>query len=412
LIFLGYKVKFVQNFTDIDDKIINRAKDENTDYSKISERFIDEYIVDSKNLNILPADIYPKATETIEEIICIISELVLNNYAYLAPSGDVYFDTKTFRDYGKLSGQQTEELVFDVRKKISKEKHNSLDFVLWKSSKKDEPKWHSPWGYGRPGWHIECSAMIRKYLGKTIDIHCGGQDLIFPHHENEIAQSECANGICLSNFWLHNGFININNEKMSKSLNNFLTVREVAEKYGYKSIRYLLVSAHYRSPLNLNEETMLQCKNAVARLAEFKSNLEFILKNQVLDNGQIIFDDQNKSKQKFLDFMNDDLNTAGAISVIFEIIRNVNTKITESKQFSENSVLNLINLFDELTSVLGLSFKENKNQISDEIQKLINKREAARKEQNWALADEIREILKNKGVLVEDKISGSKTIIN
>ena len=273
----GYKVTYVQNFTDVDDKIINKAISNKSDFSAISEKYIKEYEKDAVGLNIKKATYHPRATENINEIIKIISGLINKGFAYALDNGDVYFKTRKFENYGKLSNQTIDELQSGARIHIDEAKNDPLDFALWKAAKPGEPFWESPWGKGRPGWHIECSAMVQKYLGKTIDIHCGGQDLIFPHHENEIAQSECFTGIKFANYWIHNGYINVDSKKMSKSLNNFFTVREIAQKYGYEPIRYLMISSHYRSPINYSEEVIVQCKSALERLYTFKENLEFIL---------------------------------------------------------------------------------------------------------------------------------------
>ncbi|MCL2311230.1 MAG: cysteine--tRNA ligase [Firmicutes bacterium] len=408
LIYRGYNVKFVQNFTDIDDKIINRAKKEGVNFLKVSEKFIKEYETDTNGLNIKIADVHPKATETIDEIISMIEILKKNGYAY-QNYDDIYFNSTSFSEYGKLSGQLLKELIIGARVEPSEKKLHPLDFVLWKSSKKDEPSWESPWGPGRPGWHIECSAMVKKYLGKTIDIHCGGQDLIFPHHENEIAQSECANKCQLSRFWLHNGFVNINDQKMSKSLNNFLTIREASKKYGYKLIRYLMISSHYRSPLNFSESIMDQCSNSMKRLSNFKRNLEFLKVHKISEASCKIIENLDEIREKFIESMDDDMNTSGALSVIFDLVKDVNNKISSCKNFSIDSVISVIEIFDELTDVLGFNFNDNKNQeISYEIKKLIEERDLARKNKEWEKSDSIRKILKEKNILVEDTKDGTK----
>lgn len=400
LVYRGFKVTFVQNFTDIDDKIINKANDEGVKFSDISERYINEYIKDAKGLNLKKADVHPKATETIDEIISIIETLVQKNFAYEL-NGDVYFDVKKFKEYGKLSGQSLEELESGARIELNEKKRNPLDFALWKSSKPKEPFWESPWGRGRPGWHIECSAMIKKHLGETIDIHCGGQDLIFPHHENEIAQSECANGVSLAKFWLHNGFINVDNQKMSKSLNNFFTVREISEKYGYQPIRYLMISSHYKSPLNFSDESMINCKNALERLSNFRRNLEFIKKSSG-DNGLISFDLLDAFKNRFVEYMDDDLNVSGALSVVFEMVKFINSKISESEKMNVKFVEKSMSLFDEFMEVFGLKVDNFELNLPEEIKNLIEKRKIARESKNWNEADEIRDYLKKKGYLIED----------
>ena len=321
----GLKVNFVQNFTDIDDKIIRRANEEGTDYKTVSEKYIAEFKTDAKGLNIREATVHPKATENIDEIISIISDLVDKGFAYPVENGDVYFSPKKFPEYGKLSHQPLEDLEAGARINIGELKKEPMDFALWKGAKPGEPYWDSPWGKGRPGWHIECSAMVRKYLGKTVDIHCGGQDLIFPHHENEIAQSECCNGAAFANYWMHNGYINVDNVKMSKSLGNFFTVREVAEKFGYEPIRYLMISSHYRSPINYSVDVIEQCKASLSRLYNCRENLDFALENAV--DGEA--DEASKSalntrREQFIKAMDDDLNTADAISAVFELVRDIN----------------------------------------------------------------------------------------
>ncbi len=406
----GYEVKFVQNFTDIDDKIIKKANEENSDFLTVSEKYIKEYKKDAKGLNIKEATIHPKATENIDEIIRIIKALIEKGYAYSLPNGDVYFSTRQFKNYGKLSGQTIDDLHSGARIQIDEAKKDPLDFALWKAAKPGEPYWESPWGNGRPGWHIECSAMAGKYLGKTIDIHCGGQDLIFPHHENEIAQSECTNSVKFANYWLHNGYINVNSQKMSKSLGNFFTVREIAEKYGYEPIRYLMISSHYRSPINFSEEIIMQCKSALERLYNFKENLIFAIKNSVDNSENNTSFDLNLYKNKFVSAMDDDLNTADALSVIFELVKDINMNILSKSTTCKKTLNDILSLFDELTSVLGILYKkESACKISkEEIEKLIEKRNNARKEKNWKLADEIRDELKSKNVIIEDTASGTK----
>ena len=408
----GYEVKFVQNFTDIDDKIIKKANEENSDFLTISKKYIKEYKKDAEGLNIKEATIHPKATENIDEIIKIIEILINKGYAYALPNGDVYFSTRQFKNYGKLSGQTIDDLRSGARIQIDESKKDPLDFALWKSAKPGEPYWESPWGNGRPGWHIECSAMAGKYLGKTIDIHCGGQDLIFPHHENEIAQSECANSVKFANYWIHNGYINVNSQKMSKSLGNFFTVREISEKYGYEPIRYLMISSHYRSPINFSEEIIMQCKSALERLYNFKENLLFAIKNSSnnSDSENSTLFDANLYKNKFIDAMDDDLNTADALGIIFEMVKDVNLNILSKSSGNTKTLNDILNLFNELTSILGILYKEESaGEITkEEIENLIEKRNNARKEKNWKLADEIRDELKNKNVIIEDTPSGTK----
>jgi cysteinyl-tRNA synthetase len=349
----------------------------------------------------MPATLHPKATETVDEIISMVETLVQKGFAYVL-GGDVYFDVLKFKNYGKLSGQPLKELESGARIEVDEKKRSPLDFALWKASKPDEPYWQSPWGRGRPGWHIECSAMIKKHLGETIDIHCGGQDLIFPHHENEIAQSECANGKVLARFWLHNGFINVDNKKMSKSLNNFFTVREIAEKYGYQPIRYLMVSSHYKSPLNFSDEVIKQCQNSLERLANFKKNV-INLKNKTNYGENKICEDIEKVKNDFIEYMDDDLNTSGALSVIFDMIKEVNNKIAKENNFSLESIEEILKLFDDLTQILGLKFEFESQDITEEIKSLLEKREFYRKNKNWEEADRIRDLLKSKGYNVQDE---------
>ena len=403
----GYHVKFVQNFTDIDDKIIKRANEEGTTYDKISEKYIQEFWTDADGLNFKHATVHPKATENIDEIISIIQSLVEKGYAYEA-GGDVYFRTLKFKEYGKLSHQPIEDLESGARIAIGEVKEDPLDFALWKGAKPGEPYWDSPWGKGRPGWHIECSAMNRKYLGNTIDIHCGGKDLVFPHHENEIAQSECANGCTFARYWMHNGYINVDNVKMSKSLGNFKTVREIADVYGYEVIRYFLISAHYRSPINYNIDIIEQCKSALERLYTCRDSLDFALKNA--ENEPCENDDQlislfESRKNEFITAMDDDLNTADGIAALFELTKDINTHIL-SKKVSKNVCEQAARIFDELCDVLGLLYNRKSNDLSDDIEALIEKRETARKNKDWAIADQIRDDLKARGIILKDTPQG------
>lgn len=406
----GYKVNFVQNFTDIDDKIIRRANEEGTDYKTVSEKYIEEFWKDTKGMNIREATVHPKATENIDEIISIISTLVEKGYAYPVENGDVYFSPKKFNEYGKLSHQPLEDLEAGARINIGELKKEPMDFALWKGAKEGEPYWESPWGKGRPGWHIECSAMVRRYLGKTIDIHCGGQDLIFPHHENEIAQSECCNGVPFANYWMHNGYINVDNVKMSKSLGNFFTVREVAEKYGYEPIRYLMISSQYRSPINYSIDIIEQCKASLVRLYNCRDSLDFAAENAVdtvPDNFEDVKNQLSSRREQFIKAMDDDLNTADAISAVFELVRDINTSvITETP--SAKLVEFATTLFDELTGVLGLVYNRKTESLDDEIEALIAARNEARKSKNWAEADRIRDELKAQGIILEDTPQGVK----
>lgn len=405
----GYKVNFVQNFTDIDDKIIKKAIEENSDYKTVSEKYIKEFWTDAKGLNFREATVHPKATENIDEIINIITTLVEKGYAYPVENGDVYFSPKKFPGYGKLSHQPLEELEAGARINIGELKREPMDFALWKGAKPGEPYWESPWGKGRPGWHIECSAMVHRFLGNTIDIHCGGQDLIFPHHENEIAQSECCNGVPFSHYWMHNGYINVDNVKMSKSLGNFFTVRDVAEKYGYEPIRYLMISSQYRSPINYSVDIIEQCKASLQRLYTCRNNLNFALENAtdiVPENAEEIKKQLDSRREQFIEAMDDDLNTADGISAVFELVKDINVNVIDSK--SAELIKYAIDLFDELTNVLGLVYNRDTGSLDEEIEKLIEARQNARKEKNWAEADRIRDELKAQGIVLEDTPQGVK----
>lgn len=406
----GNQVNFVQNFTDIDDKIIRRANEENTTFTDISETYIKEFWTDAHGMNIREATTHPKATENIGEIINIIETLVEKGYAY-ASEGDVYFSTKKFDEYGKLSHQPLEDLESGARINIGELKKEPMDFALWKNAKAGEPYWESPWGHGRPGWHIECSAMVRRYLGETIDIHCGGQDLIFPHHENEIAQSECCNGSPFANYWMHNGFITVDKIKMSKSLGNFFTVRDVAEKYGYEPIRYLMISCQYRSPINYSFEAIEQCKSSLERLYNCRENMEFALGNaadETNDNDAKTLDMCEAKKAKFIASMEDDLNTADALGAIFELVRDVNISLKE-ESMSKAAITACVGTLDELAEVLGLMYnKKKETSLEDEIEGLIAQRNQARKDRDFALADKIRDDLKAQGIVLEDTAQGVK----
>lgn len=405
----GYNVKFVQNFTDIDDKIIKKAIEEKSDYKTVSEKYIEEFWTDTKGMNIREATVHPKATENIDEIINIISTLVEKGYAYPASNGDVYFSPSKFKDYGKLSHQPLEDLEAGARINVEEMKKEPMDFALWKGAKPGEPFWESPWGNGRPGWHIECSAMVRRYLGNTIDIHCGGQDLIFPHHENEIAQSECCNGATFANYWMHNGYINVDNVKMSKSLGNFFTVRDVAEKYGYEPIRYLMISSQYRSPINYSIDIIEQCKASLSRLYTCRDSLDFAMENAkdiTLSNAEEIKNQLASRRDQFIKAMDDDLNTADGISAVFELVRDINVSVIPSE--SKELIAFAADLFDELTGVLGLVYNRKKDNLNDEVEALIEARTKARAEKNWAEADRIRDKIKDMGIVLEDTPNGIK----
>lgn len=405
----GFKVTFVQNFTDIDDKIINRANEEGVTYAEIAEKYIREYETDAKGLNVRNADVQPKATENIDEMIGIIAELIEKGFAY-ETGGDVYFSPGKFTQYGKLSHQPLEDLESGARIAVGERKREPMDFALWKSSKPGEPFWESPWGKGRPGWHIECSAMARRYLGETIDIHCGGQDLIFPHHENEIAQSECCNGKPFANFWMHNGYINVDNQKMSKSLGNFFTVRDVAEKYGYEPIRYLMISSHYRSPINYSVEIIEQAKASLNRLYTCRDSLRFAMEKAGEDRSD---NDESAERlfysrrDKFSEAMDDDLNTADALGVLFELVRDINTRIAAGN-LSKITCETALEIFESMCGILGILYDRKQDSLDDEIEARIQERTQARKNKDWALADKIRDELKSMGIVLEDTPQGVK----
>ncbi len=398
----GLNVTFVQNFTDVDDKMIARAKEENTTLKELGERFIKEYYTDAKGLGIKPADFQPKATEHIKDIVALIKTLEEKGHAYEA-GGDVYYDVSSFPGYGKLSGQSLEDLQAGARIDVTDVKRNPEDFALWKASKQDEVGWDSPWGKGRPGWHIECSAMSMKYLGDTIDIHGGGQDLIFPHHENEIAQSEGATQKPFAKYWMHNGYININNEKMSKSKGNFFTVRDIAQKYDLSVIRLFMLSAHYRNPVNFSEELIMQAASAMARIKNFRDNLKFIIDSGG-SNEVDISKDICALEDGFKKAMDDDLNTAEAIGVIFEYIKDVNLAF-ENGADKKNAQDALIAL-DKILDVLGITFLQDV--IPDEIKELAKKRADARANKDFAAADALRDEISALGYDIKDTPEGVK----
>ena len=401
--YTGYKVNFIQNFTDIDDKMINKANELGITVKELGDKFIEEYFIDARGLGIKDASVHPRATEHIDDIIKLVESLIEKGYAYEV-DGDVYFSTLKFKDYGKLSKQPLDDLLSGARVDVNDSKKEPLDFAVWKKQKPGEPAWESPWGMGRPGWHIECSAMSMKYLGNTIDIHSGGKDLMFPHHENEIAQSECANGCAFSRYWMHNGFINVNNEKMSKSKGNFFTIRDIAEKYPYRVIRFFMLSAHYRSPINFSDDLLLQSQNGLTRIDNCFENLEFALGNASDNGNEVSFD---IFKDKFKNAMDDDLNTADAISVLFELVKEINTQLADGI-LSKSSVENAVNTLTELCDVIGICPEKDEKDLDGEIEKLIEERQLARKNKDFKRADEIRDTLKEQGIVLEDTPQGVK----
>ena len=409
----GKNVRFIQNFTDVDDKIINKSIEEGISAGEVSEKYIEEYFKDAEALNLKKATVHPRVTENMKEIIDFVKILVEKGYAYES-EGDVYYRTRRFEGYGKLSGQNIEDLEAGARISVGEKKEDPLDFALWKAKKiEGEPAWDSPWGPGRPGWHIECSAMSNKYLGETIDIHGGGQDLTFPHHENEIAQTEAYTGKKFSNYWMHNAYITIDNEKMSKSKGNFFTVRDILEKYTGEEIRYFLLSGHYRSPINFSEELMEQARSALGRMHNAENNLRHLSENgwdSMTEEEKAELEKMEEYRGKFEDAMDDDLNTADAISAVFELIRDINTTVKDgaSREFAGKA----LDLLKELTGVLGILQDSGSEDggISDEIMALVAERQEARKAKNFARADEIRDILRAKGLAVEDTPQGPKVV--
>ena len=409
----GYNVNYVSNFTDVDDKIIKAANEEGVDPSVISERYIAECKKDMQSLNVNPATTHPKATEEIDGMIDMIGTLIDKGYAYVAEDGTVYYRTRKFKDYGKLSHKNLDDLQGGMRALLvsgEDQKEDPLDFVLWKPKKEGEPYWVSPWCEGRPGWHIECSVMSRKYLGEEIDIHAGGEDLIFPHHENEIAQSEAANGITFSHYWMHNAFLNIDNKKMSKSLGNFFTVRDILEKYDPQVLRFFMLSAHYRSQLNFSAELMEAAKNSLERILTGAERARDAItkapEKEISEAENALLQEAEGYRTKFEEAMDDDFNTADALAAVFELVKFMNTNITDdtSKAFDEKLYAMLL----QLTDICGLIMEKKEESLDADIEKLIEERQAARKAKNFARADEIRDELLKQGIVLEDTREGVK----
>ncbi len=403
----GYEVNFVSNFTDVDDKIIKKANEEGVSAQEISERYIREFQKDTEGLNVKPATHNPKATEEISGMIDMISKLIEKGHAY-EKNGTVYFKTRSFQEYGKLSKKNIDDLEAGSRIAVSDEKEDPMDFVLWKPKKEGEPSWPSPWSDGRPGWHIECSVMSNKYLGEQIDIHAGGEDLIFPHHENEIAQSECCNDKEFAKYWMHNGFLNIDNKKMSKSDGNFFTVREISEQYPLEILRFFMLNAHYRSPINFSRDLMEAAKNSLERITTATYNLEHLLEaandKEMTEEEQAIMTEIQELTGKYEAAMDDDFNTADAIAAIFEIVKVANSKISSdnSKELIEKVLERIVKLCD----ILGIKAEKEEELLDETIDQLIQERQDSRKNKNFARADEIRNLLLEKGIVLEDTREG------
>ncbi|WP_404330687.1 cysteine--tRNA ligase [Mesobacillus maritimus] len=405
--FRGYDVKYVSNFTDVDDKLIRAAKELGEDVPTIANRFINAYFEDTSALGCKRADVHPRVTETMDLIIEFIKALIDKGYAYES-NGDVYFRTRKFPDYGKLSHQSIDELKIGARIQIGEKKQDALDFALWKEAKDGEISWESPWGQGRPGWHIECSAMAKQYLGDTIDIHAGGQDLAFPHHENEIAQSEALTGKSFARYWMHNGYINIDNEKMSKSLGNFVLVHDIIKQHNPQVLRFFMLSVHYRNPINYSEELLENTKAAFERLTTSYQNLEHRVKSStnLTNNNQEWLDKIAVLHQQFVKEMDDDFNTANGVSVLFELSKLANLYLVE-KNTSEIVIKAFMNEFEELLGVFGITLGTNEL-LDEEVEALIEKRIQARKDRDFKLADEIRDQLKAMNIILEDTAQGTR----
>ncbi len=404
--FRGYKVLYVQNFTDVDDKIIKKANELGKTSTEVSENAIKEYFTDAQGLNIRRADVHPKVTENMDIIIDIVKTLIDKGYAYEA-DGDVYFDTSKFPEYGKLSHMPLEDLQAGARIEVGDKKRNPMDFAVWKAAKPGEPYWESPFGKGRPGWHIECSAMSRHYIGDTIDIHGGGSDLIFPHHENEIAQSECATGSPLANIWMHNGMLNVDNKKMSKSAGNFFMVRDLSDKYGYEPIRFMLLSVHYRSQLNYTIEVIESCKAALQRLYTCRDSIARVM--PAAKDGEAsaaVLEDVKTARESFIKAMDDDFNTADGIAAVFELVRRINAALV-SPEVTKGDIKAYSDEFTALTNVLGLLYNNKDEEIPAEVTELIEQRKAARKAKDFALADSIRDRITAMGYIVEETRQGT-----
>ena len=409
----GLEVNFVSNFTDVDDKIIKKAMEEGVDAQIISERYIEECKKDMEGLNVKPATTHPLATKEIDGMVDMISTLIKKRYAYPAADGTVYYRTRSFQGYGKLSHKNLDDLQGGNRSLLvsgEEQKEDPLDFVLWKPRKAGEPAWHSPWCDGRPGWHIECSVMSKKYLGEEIDIHAGGEDLIFPHHENEIAQSESANGKTFARYWMHNAFLNIDNKKMSKSAGNFFTVRDISKKYDLQVLRFFMLSAHYRSPLNFSADLMEAAKNGLERIRTAAERLQELIAKATLselrESEEISLKEAEKFWEKFEEAMEDDFNTADAIAAIFELVKFSNTNAD-----SESSKVYIQALYRQLTEmadICGLILESRKEILDQDIEALIQERQEARKAKNFARADEIRQQLLEQGIILEDTREGVK----